>query len=130
MNLNDLPEPYRKQAREQLAKTHRVAPASSDVEPPISNAPVAKKKDEGYDSCSRIHVHSVRKRLADADGISGKAAIDGLVQEGILRNDSPQYVNEVSYSQEKTKSDEYTVIEIWSAEEESQSGPQKELELK
>lgn len=60
----------------------------------------------------RIHIHSKRKRFVDADGISAKAAIDGLVHAGILPDDSASYVHEVSYSQEKSTEEE-TIIEIW-----------------
>ena len=52
---------------------------------------------------AKIHIHSKRKRLADADGISAKAAVDGLVFAGVLKDDSAQYVTEVTYSQEKCK---------------------------
>lgn len=59
----------------------------------------------------RITVTSYRKRLCDADGISAKAAIDGLVHRGLLSDDGPQYVSEVVYRQIKAK-DEKTVIDI------------------
>ncbi len=64
--------------------------------------------------CS-IRVHSRRKRLADSDGISAKAVIDGLTTTGVLKDDGPRFVKEVSFSQEKVKTDaeEETVIELW-----------------
>ena len=65
-----------------------------------------------YNSSVSIHVHSKRQRLCDADGISAKAVIDGLVSAGILQDDSPNYVNAVSYSQEKSQIEE-TIITIW-----------------
>ena len=58
-----------------------------------------------------VHIHSIRKRLTDADGISGKAAIDAIVKCGIIKDDSPQYVKTVTYSQEKGK-EEKTIITI------------------
>ena len=64
-----------------------------------------------FQNPTRIHIHSKRKRLADADGISAKAAIDGLVQSNILADDSPLFVKEVSFSQEKSKEEE-TIITI------------------
>lgn len=67
--------------------------------------------------CS-IHIHSKRGRLTDADGISAKAAIDGAVHGGILQDDSPEFVQEVSYSQAKTSAkNEETIIEFWIEEE-------------
>ena len=64
-----------------------------------------------FDSLVRVHFHSVRKRLADSDGISGKACLDGIVEAGILHDDSPAYVKDVTHSQEKGK-EEYTIITI------------------
>lgn len=63
----------------------------------------------------KIHIHSVRKRLADPDGLSGKAVIDGLVKTGVLPDDSLKYVSGVEFSQEKG-SEEKTIITIEAAE--------------
>lgn len=60
----------------------------------------------------KIHIRSFRKRLCDADGISAKAAIDGLVHAGVIPDDSPKYVSVVSYSQEKIKKGEEEKTEI------------------
>jgi len=57
------------------------------------------------------NIHSVRKRLADVDGVSAKAAIDGLVLAGVLYDDDPSHVKEVTYSQEKGEP-EKTIITI------------------
>jgi len=62
-----------------------------------------------------IHVHSIRKRLTDADGVSAKAFIDGLVNSKLLIDDSDEYVKTVSYSQEKGK-EEKVIITISEAE--------------
>ena len=86
-----------------------------NVERASRNAPVEKKKGAGLDPFSgrpvRIRFYSKRRRLCDADGISAKAAIDGLVLAGILKNDSPEFVESVSYSQEKSDIEE-TIITI------------------
>lgn len=62
-----------------------------------------------------IHIHSRRWRLADPDGISAKACIDGLVSGGILANDSAKEIESVTFSQEKVSKDqaEETIIEVW-----------------
>lgn len=84
---------------------------ASDLESyPADETAGAKQADKPHQRFS-IHVHSVRKRLADADGISAKAAIDGLVLAGLLPDDSPKYVKAVTYSQEKG-SPEKTIMEI------------------
>ena len=61
-----------------------------------------------------LRIVSYRTRLADADGISAKAAIDGLVHAGVISDDSHKEVREVSYTQVKVKNkeDEKTVIQI------------------
>jgi hypothetical protein len=71
-------------------------------------------EDPAFDTRVDIRIVSHRTRLADADGISGKAAIDGLVHAGVIRDDSTKEVREVSYSQVKVKNkeDEKTVIQI------------------
>jgi len=66
------------------------------------------------DQRKSLHVHSKRKRLADPDGISCKAVIDGLRKAGVFIDDSARYISEVSYSQKKVAAsdDEETVITI------------------
>ena len=61
-----------------------------------------------------ILVHSYRHRLADPDGISAKAAIDGIVKAGILFDDQTKQIKEVRFKQTKipTKEEEKTVITI------------------
>lgn len=63
----------------------------------------------------KIHITSIRKRLTDADGVSAKAAIDGLVHAGIIKNDTPDIISKVSYSQQKGK-DEKTHITLYEDE--------------
>jgi len=95
------------------AKTNDNTPISiANMEQNITDA--SKRKDEVAEINSRvnIHIHSVRHRLADIDGISAKAAIDGLVHAKILKDDSAKEVKEVTYSQEKTKGQEETIITI------------------
>ena len=88
---------------------------NSNPEAPLSSADVEQSSwyeamvEDGvttFDTPVSIHIHSKRKRLTDADSISAKAAIDGLVHAGLLQDDSPKHVQEVSYSQEKTAKDE------------------------
>jgi hypothetical protein len=50
--------------------------------------------------------------MADSDNISGKAMLDGLVEAGLLRDDTPKEVEFVRHTQEITKEDEITVIRI------------------
>lgn len=83
----------------------------ADVEPATRNEPLATNASQALDTPVRIGVISYRTRLADPDGVSAKAAIDGLVEAGVLRDDSAKEVGEVWYRQEKS-ADEKTVIVI------------------
>lgn len=56
---------------------------------------------QAFDAPVSIHVHSKRHRLTDADGLCAKWVIDAIVKAGILVNDSPAYVEAVTFSQEK-----------------------------
>lgn len=89
------------------------------MEPPTRVSSVAKKKNPRLDSQSRLHLHvkSYRHRLADADGISAKAVVDGFIHAHLLATDSPEVVKEVSYEQNKIGKEEieHTIIEIYEA---------------
>ena len=89
----------------------RATDTTSDLESHTSNAPVATNEPSPFDSQVRITFHHTRARLADIDGLSGKAAIDGIVKAGILADDSPKQVAEVSHTQSKG-SVEKTIITI------------------
>ena len=84
------------------------------VEQATGDQPVQEGCDTPFDTPVHIHIRSLRYRLADADGISAKAAIDGLVHRGLLKDDNPRWVQEVSYSQEKVPKteEEKTIITI------------------
>ena len=73
---------------------------------------MGKKEIKGLDSRVNIHFVSYRYRLTDPDGISGKAAIDGLVHAGILSDDSAKEINQVTYSQNKIPAHEQERTEI------------------
>ena len=91
-------------------RTHQ----TSDVERIVGNGSVQADAFTPFHSRVRIEVVSHRVRLADADGVSAKYAIDGLVNAGILKDDSTKYVEAVTYRQVKVKhkSQEQTEIII------------------
>jgi hypothetical protein len=105
------------------SRTHRPAEAvdydndsgqAADMELPASRQSVAACKGAAFDSRVSVEIVSYRVRLADADGISAKAAIDGLVMCGILADDTTKEISEVRYRQVKVKNeaDEKTEIVI------------------
>lgn len=79
------------------------------VEPTTALAGTAQVRS--YNQAVHIHIHSIRKRPVDPDGVSAKAAIDGIVEAGVLRDDTPEFVKAVTFSQEKG-SEEKTVITL------------------
>jgi len=87
-------------------KNNTIAVPATNMEQNFRNEFSGQGEITPYDSPCSIHLHSKRKRLTDADGVSGKAAIDGLVHARVFIDDSPEYVQEVSYSQEKIKKGE------------------------
>ena len=89
----------------------RASLSASDMESNPTDAALSADEASPRDPRVSIHVHSIRARLCDADGISAKAAIDGIVAAGLLKDDSPKHVKEVTFSQEKGKV-EKTVITI------------------
>jgi hypothetical protein len=86
----------------------------TDLEQLAGHEPMGSRKSAAFDTRVRITVVSYRVTLADADGISAKAAIDGLVHAGILADDSTEEIEEVRYRQIKvdTSGEEKTIIEI------------------
>ena len=90
---------------------NRATLSAADLEQNTRHEPLAKKEIEGFTTLVNVHVHSIRNRLADSDGISAKAVIDGIVKRGLLVDDSSKEIKSVSYSQEKGK-EEKTIITI------------------
>lgn len=100
---------------EKFGKTARDAdPAVSaaDVE---FNHPAERARSDAPDKIHpryRLRVLHRSRHLADATGRSHKAAVDGLVRGGILPDDSPEYLEEITERWEQRQNEE-TVIEIW-----------------
>jgi hypothetical protein len=91
---------------------NRTTVSVANVESTSSVSSLAAKENPRFNSRVDIHIHSLRKRLTDADGCSAKAVIDQLVADQILADDSPEFVREVRFSQEKTKGEEKTLVTI------------------
>ena len=110
IKIEDLPELYRNQVERTL----------SFMESSHSPSPLQEKAIKGLDSQLdytftkpvKIHYHSKRRRLADADGLCTKYFTDGLVLAGVLKDDGQEYVKEVTHTQEKTDGEEETIIRI------------------
>jgi len=92
----------------------RAAIPTADVEPHPRNASMAAEEVARFTTPVSIRIISYRKYRHDTDGCSVKAVLDGLVQAGILRDDSSEFVKEIIFESIKS-SDEKTIIEIENA---------------
>ena len=98
------PEKMNEHQRKLLQKADsNIAVSSSDLEQNISNEPVGTRETPKMVTPCRVHIHSRRYRLADPDGISGKAVIDGLVHARVLPDDTAAEISKVTFTQEKIK---------------------------
>jgi len=82
----------------------------ADLEQIVEHESMGKEKHTPLASSCSIHVHSKRRYLADADGVSAKAAIDGIVHSGLLQDDGPNHVSQVTSTQEKSNEEETIII--------------------
>lgn len=109
---------------EEYAEWLRENRRSTAINPAVPTAHV--ERDPGHESPRadeaqevhprfRIRIHHRSRRLADATGRSHKAAVDGIVRGGILRDDSPRFLAEIVETYEKAGVDE-TVITVESIE--------------
>lgn len=83
----------------------------ADMEPDSGNAAHATHSTPRISAPCSVVVTHVRSRLADPDGLSVKAVLDGIVQAGILANDSAKQITEIRNRQVKGDP-EITIIEL------------------
>ena len=87
--------------------------SGTDLESSARHEPLATNGTTPRHSQVRIRIDTYRTRLADADGISAKAIIDGLVHCGILRDDSTKEIKEpVEIYQHKVKNEDEERTEV------------------
>lgn len=98
-----------KQCRDKEAGA-RPAIQAPNVEQSHGDESVGEKTSAGLFARCSITVHSKRKRLADTDGISCKAIVDGLRKAGVFRDDNAAIIEEVRFKQEKATDDETIII--------------------
>ena len=73
---------------------------------------MAEKGFKRLDKKVNINIVHHRHRKCDPGGISSKAAIDGLVNEQILPDDSAKEIEEIRESQKKVSSSEPEITVI------------------
>ena len=87
----------------------------ANLESYLVNATLPKDRDAEEDTRASIYVRSFRRLNRDPDGVSVKAALDGIVERGILADDSSKQIKSITFETFKSP-DEKTVIIIESAE--------------
>lgn len=91
-----------------------LADTNADLESYLSNAALPADKFEEETSRVSIHVRSFRRLNADPEGVSVKAALDGVVERGILADDSSKQVKAITFENITgcSKEEERTLIII------------------
>jgi hypothetical protein len=120
IKLNKINKVIKKKTKSKNEKiNNNTSVSTANLEQAVWRQSLGTKEYPRFDSQVDIHIRSLRHRLADTDGISEKAAIDGIVKIGILGDDSYKEIRKISQSQEKTskKKDEKTIITIAKVEE-------------
>jgi|SRR3990167_9330481 len=108
IDINDLPERYRRQALEQI-NNKPTAKAPND-QPGFIHEPLGAQKVKGFDRPVNITYLDRRGRLTDPDGGFTKYFTDSLVSAGLLRNDTSREVNKIDRIQTKSKEEKLTII--------------------
>lgn len=85
------------------------------VESASGYEPMATNESSSFRSRVSVTIYSYRARTCDPDGVSGKAAIDGLVHCGVLPDDTAKQIAEIRYPapiKVKNLEEEKTVIVV------------------
>lgn len=104
--------PYCPASNRKAKHANNLTDKTSYLEPVVSNGVLAAQTDTRPHKKYNIHVHHRTNRLADPDGRSIKAAIDGIVEAGLLPEDNASVIGEITQSQEKIIGEEETIITI------------------
>jgi len=83
--------------------------SAPDLESALVDALGSEKEMRRFAAPVCIDVHCFRKRLADLDGNSIKAVLDGVVKAGILADDSSKFISEIRYRQSKSGTESTTL---------------------
>lgn len=87
--------------------------ADAELEQNPGYASDGSQKVEAFNSPVSIRFTHYRNRLIDIDNYCVKAVIDGLVHGGVLADDTPEQVAEVTHCQVKIGKGEKERTEVW-----------------
>jgi Holliday junction resolvase RusA-like endonuclease len=91
---------------------NRTSSSTSNLELSTKRKSVRKNESAAFNSPVRINIYSTRKRKTDIDGISGKAALDGIVNSGLLIDDSSDQIESYQVHKPTICNEEKTLIII------------------
>jgi len=101
----------RKEDQEKADRRARLSAAN--VEPDSSDGPAPVLETQEVPKAAHLRVHSIRKRLGDCDGVSVKAVLDGCTKAGLIPDDGPEYIEAVTFTQEKGKEEKTILTFTW-----------------
>ena len=110
-----LSEHAKEQIRREFSKKkngNRDTYSTSNVERSVVNAPIHTYAGTTFNTPVRVDIYSSRKRKTDIDNISGKAVLDGCVEAGIFKDDSPDFIECYQVHKPTISNEEKTVIII------------------
>lgn len=113
MKLSDLPEHYRKQAKEKYEKAYSRNPRSpSDKKRVVRHEPVEAETVTRFDRPVSITIRTTRRRDTDRLAVEDKYFTDALVTCKVLRNDTKKDVARLDVREPEIGKNEKTIIEI------------------
>ncbi len=115
MKISDLPECYRKQAKEKYDKAkvdHRDSGSPSDQKRAVRHEPLEAETVTRFNGQVSITVRTTRRRDTDNRALEDKYFTDALVTAKILRDDKKKYVSKLDVPEPEIGTDEKTIIEI------------------
>lgn len=101
--------------RDTKAASDHATGQAANMERNTGDESLGASKGSAFNSRVSVRIVSYRSRLADPDNISGKAALDGCVHCGILRDDSTKEIASYRADEQikvKNASEEKTEIVI------------------
>jgi Holliday junction resolvase RusA-like endonuclease len=91
---------------------NRATNTASNMEQSFINKQMGAKEGSRFVNPVRINIFSTRKRQTDNCAISEKAVIDALIKNGILKDDTKEYIKELVVHEPEISKTEKTIIDI------------------
>lgn len=90
--------------------SRRSSRGNAKLEQDIQSDILAKKGLKKITTPCRVVFYHYRKNLLDYDNLYTKSILDAVVRLGILEDDSPKYIQEISHKQIKSKEEKTLIL--------------------